>query len=313
MKTRRGLTLLEVVVVIAIIGVLLALLLPAVQMAREAARRAKCTSQLKQIGIALQNYEGTHRMLPPGNAMGYSFLVPILPQLDRADLFDLADFRSFRCDQPDNKLYPVQVEMFVCPSDGVNMGSLSGTNFRGASNYAGNMGYDFLTLGYNGAFHSWYPPEVSYLSLRSATDGTSQTTAVSEILVGNGVLDLRRTNFYTATFFPKGAHEAFCQACLNHDLQVLPSGEVAGDMGSRGRPWYVGEPGSTLYSHSLSPNQLSCFNGNGGQSGAFTAASNHPHGVMSLFLDGHVVFISDGIDRRVWQANGSRNGSDTAN
>lgn len=313
MCARRGLTLLEIVVVIAIIGLLLAISLPAIQMSRESARRAKCSSQMTQIGIALQSYEATHRVLPLGNAMGYSFLVPILPQLERTDLFDLAEFRSFQCDMPDNKLYSSQVAIFVCPSDGVNVRALQGTNLRGASNYAGNMGYDTLTLGYNGAFHSWNPEKLPYLSSRSASDGTTQTVAVSEILVGNAQLDLRRTNFYTATFFPKGAHAAFCQACLNHNLQVLPSGEVAGDTGSRGRPWYVGEPGSTLYTHSLTPNQISCRNETSGQSGAFTAASNHPGGVLSLFLDGHVIFVPDAINTNVWRANGSRDGADLAN
>lgn len=313
MKTRSGLTLLEVVVVIAIIGILLALLMPAIQYAREAARRSKCSSQLTQIGLAIQSYESTYRVLAQGNNMGYSFLVPILPQLERPDLFDLADFRPFQCDLPDNKLFSTKVEMFVCPSDGFNVGTLSGTTFRGASNYAGNMGYDTLTLGYNGAFHSLSPAKLGFLSSRSATDGASQTVAVSEILVGNGEPDLHRCNFYTAALFPKGQHEAFCQACLNHDLEVLPNGDVATDPGHRGRAWYMGDPGGTLYTHSLTPNQLSCRNHFDGQSGAFTAASNHPNGIMSLFLDGHVIFISSAINQRVWRGVGTRNGSDVAN
>jgi prepilin-type N-terminal cleavage/methylation domain-containing protein len=312
MTTRRGLTLLEVVVVIAIIGVLLALLLPGVQMARESARRAKCCSQLKQIGLAMQSYEATHRVLPQGVNMGYSFLVPILPQLERSDLYDQVDFRSFQCDSPDNKLAFSKVELFVCPSDGFNVASLSRKNVCGASNYAGNMGYDWLTFGYNGAFHSWSPAEIGFLKSTSATDGTAQTVAVSEILVAGSPEDPRRTVFNTAAAFPQGAHEAFCRACLDHELEVLSNGQIAAD-GRRGWRWYVGEPATTLYTHSLSPNQISCKNHQSGQDGAFTAASNHPQGEMSLFLDGHVSFISSSINVRVWRAMGTRNGKDQTN
>ena len=96
-RNRRGFTLIELLVVIAIIAVLIALLLPAVQAAREAARRAQCTNNLKQIGLAMHNYNSQFNCFPPGNiTLGYcctspslsTFMVAILPQVEQGPLFN---------------------------------------------------------------------------------------------------------------------------------------------------------------------------------------------------------------------------------
>jgi prepilin-type N-terminal cleavage/methylation domain-containing protein len=102
---RQGFTLIELLVVIAIIGVLIALLLPAVQAAREAARRIQCTNNLKQIGLALQNYESTHSMLPPAGCFDHGLLAPmpsysvqarLLPFFEQASLHNARFGRSRR-------------------------------------------------------------------------------------------------------------------------------------------------------------------------------------------------------------------------
>ena len=98
-KRRGGFTLIELLVVIAIIAVLIALLLPAVQQAREAARRTQCKNNLKQIGLALHNYESTFGRLPPGtfggmgtcNDDGLAWSFSILPYLDQAPLYNQID------------------------------------------------------------------------------------------------------------------------------------------------------------------------------------------------------------------------------
>ena len=99
-RARRGFTLVELLVVIAIIGILVALLLPAVQAAREAARRTQCTNNLKQLGLAVHNYENTNKELPPGGltptggSYGHSWWVRILPYIEQGNVYDKFDQRK---------------------------------------------------------------------------------------------------------------------------------------------------------------------------------------------------------------------------
>src|SRR5262245_1202766 len=106
-KAQRGFTLVELLVVIAIIGILVALLLPAVQAAREAARRSQCMNNLKQIGIALQNFHDSNKTLPPGVALGEGAMWSgfILAQLEESALansvkIDYVNSRPYAHDQP---------------------------------------------------------------------------------------------------------------------------------------------------------------------------------------------------------------------
>ena len=128
-RSNRAFTLVELLVVIAIIGMLVALLLPAVQAAREAGRRAQCTSNLKQIGIALAGYEGACRQLPPGaiwdptnNINRGSALVHILPYVEQNQLFQAFNFNAL---DTDDEVFPgtstliasTPVNVYRCPSD----------------------------------------------------------------------------------------------------------------------------------------------------------------------------------------------------
>ena len=142
---RPGFTLIELLVVIAIIAILVALLLPAVQQAREAARRASCKNNLMQIGIAIQNYEMAHEVLPPGvcnpngpiqsQPDGYhvSWVVQLLPYLDQRNIFDHVDFAAGVYDAKNAPVRAKHLETFVCPSsagpqgtDGVSHCSYAG-------------------------------------------------------------------------------------------------------------------------------------------------------------------------------------------
>ncbi|MBM82761.1 MAG: prepilin-type cleavage/methylation domain-containing protein [Planctomycetaceae bacterium] len=101
-RRKRGFTLIELLVVIAIISVLIALLLPAVQQAREAARRSQCKNNLKQIGLALQNYHETHTVFPMGSGLqsgagAWGYITYMLPQLDLAPVYNIIDFDNPSC------------------------------------------------------------------------------------------------------------------------------------------------------------------------------------------------------------------------
>jgi prepilin-type N-terminal cleavage/methylation domain-containing protein len=120
---RSGFTLIELLVVIAIIDVLIALLLPAVQAAGEAARRIQCTNNLKQIGLALHNYESTFGGYPPsmcstgvGNTIiwinGWSALARVLPYVEQYNMFNAANFTMWKEDPPNTTIVALKVVMF---------------------------------------------------------------------------------------------------------------------------------------------------------------------------------------------------------
>ncbi|HTN74593.1 MAG TPA: DUF1559 domain-containing protein [Pirellulaceae bacterium] len=114
-------TLVELLVVIAIIGVLVALLLPAVQSAREAARRIQCANNLKQVGLALHNYEGSHKVLPFGSAWNSNtgtWAAFVLPFMERQTHFDLFDFKQSMEHANNKAAVETVVPSYICPSDG---------------------------------------------------------------------------------------------------------------------------------------------------------------------------------------------------
>jgi prepilin-type N-terminal cleavage/methylation domain-containing protein/prepilin-type processing-associated H-X9-DG protein len=117
-RSPAGFTLVELLVVIAIIGVLIALLLPAVQAAREAARRMQCTNHLKQIGLALHNYEGSYRVFPPAYSRrpGHNMLTFILPQLEQTTIYDRYRWDLAWDDPANDRATQVDVEVFLCPT-----------------------------------------------------------------------------------------------------------------------------------------------------------------------------------------------------
>jgi prepilin-type N-terminal cleavage/methylation domain-containing protein/prepilin-type processing-associated H-X9-DG protein len=155
-RSRKGFTLIELLVVIAIIAILIGLLLPAVQKVREAAARAQCTNNLKQLGLACHNYESTYKSLPPGalsNPSGgttASILVIILPYMEQANLYKQFDLKSDLNNSASNYFARTQnVPIYLCPSDPEQTGLAQVGNVppgadktapTGQYNYVGSIG-----------------------------------------------------------------------------------------------------------------------------------------------------------------------------
>ncbi|MGN6543600.1 MAG: DUF1559 family PulG-like putative transporter [Aureliella sp.] len=180
---RRAFTLVELLVVIAIIGILTGLLLPAVQMAREAARRTQCSNNLRQIGIALHNYHGVRRTLPPGclewrppkgpnTRKQFAWSAMILPYLEQTELYESIDFRV-PYDAPTNfKAGSVSLSVYRCPS-----AVAPPPGGFGKTDYAGIYGQRITTFTNtnNGVFI--YERAYRFEDIR---DGLSQTICVAE-------------------------------------------------------------------------------------------------------------------------------------
>jgi prepilin-type N-terminal cleavage/methylation domain-containing protein/prepilin-type processing-associated H-X9-DG protein len=301
---RSGFTMIELLAVVAVIGVLAALLLPAVQMAREGARRAQCINNLRQFGLALNNYESALGVLPPGGtAIRHSYLAMLLPFLEQKPVFDAINFADVPVTS-NASASATSLTLFLCPSDGLHDGS------GGWTNYAGNVGNGLGTYGVNGAF-VLAPDRAVALGLCSFLDGTSSTAAVSERLLGPLRPDARVPRRSVAQLSDGGGEplpaDVFLVRCHNLNLASIPLDQIAND---QGRSWLSARPEDTLYDHVLSINDNSCTNGTFSFDGASTASSFHPGGANVLFVDGHARFLKETISLETWHALGSRNGSE---
>ncbi|MFV1965004.1 MAG: DUF1559 domain-containing protein [Pirellulaceae bacterium] len=191
---RAGFTLVELLVVIAVIGILIALLMPAVQAAREAARRMQCGNNLRQVGIALHNYHGTHKVFPPGYVAprshwwgpSWSWSSFVLPYLEQKATYNRLGVKSRKFGNGDPFAMPTSLtqttlRIFVCPSDGgSNLNHRKGNHAK--SNYRGIMGnFTILTVTYKeltgkcGVFFL-----NSRIAIPQIEDGSSSTLAVGE-------------------------------------------------------------------------------------------------------------------------------------
>ncbi len=348
MRTRstRGFTLIELLVVIAIIAVLIALLLPAVQAAREAARRSQCTNNLKQLGLAMHNYESSNSSFAPSCIFpspldswgwGPSGQLGLLQYIEGGNLWNAYNVGAVQCNGSGCNLYRMnttvfntQVGSFLCPSD---------AKMRGVSmsNYVGNVGGPYQINGYSGAYvptkNSW--PEynsptntATTVTLASFTDGTSNTALFSEVLTGmpnpgSVTAGSSNPNTWKRVFFPTGLNSkatgpdaalAVVAACKAIAPTTKGQGGVRGD-------WFYSYPAYVnyaVYNHTGPPNSRSCSNSptSSGNTwgldvwGTAPPTSQHPGGVNVGMADGSVRFIKDSVNLQTWWALGSRNGNE---
>ena len=305
-RHQKAFTLIEILVAMTVVAILVGLTIPAVQMSRESSRRAQCSNNLKQFGIAIHSYHQTFDCFPLAFSSPASLFVAILPQLEQAAVYNSLNIEaSSRTNAPENRsILSLRISTFYCPSDPA---FVSGT--IGGINYCGNRGGGVQIYGYNGVFTFPGLPSVGFSSI---TDGSSGTALISEWLGSpNGPYEPVRSSqmgvFRTTTErLLASQFEPFVSQCDSLD----PLKALIGAPPSKGSNWMFGEFGFTLYNHSLTPNRNSCTNGTAFQQGIWNTSSNHPGGVNLLFCDGHVQFIRDSIRLEAWRALGSRAGGE---
>ena len=306
-----GFTLIELLVVISIIGLLIAILIPAVQAAREAARSTQCGNNLRQIGLALASYESAHKKYPTGsNGASFSAHTMLLPYLEQAALYNSLNFQlSFFSDSLNEYVSPNstsslnRISQFLCPSDSSSQGI-------GLNNYAWNGGFGYVELGggprsvFNGFMTDATSDSRYSIGVNDISDGTSQTLAMSEWVIGaRGLEEPKAVVLKTKPFLKTSEFEDFVSECaqLNPALAQVSYWAKQAD-------WISGYYGHTIMNSDLMINKHSCSNGN--YACAWTAGSWHSAGANGLFVDGHAAFLSESLTLPIWRSLSTRSGQE---
>jgi prepilin-type N-terminal cleavage/methylation domain-containing protein/prepilin-type processing-associated H-X9-DG protein len=313
-KTPTGFTLVELLVVIAIIGTLVGLLLPAVQAAREAARRSTCSNNMKQWGVAMHRHHdaykafpfGSSRRNPPGDESASNaytsgtqpprrtFLVSLWPFIEQTTLYEKYN-RTLRFE--DNKAtINVPVGEYYCPSDRPNAVDVNG---GARCNYAMTSGTATILSGAaKPAVTGWsggnnWTNFIPYQS-RTAdiTDGTSNTMLMAEIV------------------FPQADSDTAPTGNALRDSRGL----VFNDVGTHGvMTKFQPNSGSDDLQECRSTTELPCLSVGGARNNiSVVSRSKHPGGVTVGMCDGSVRFASNNVGLPIWQAMSTRNGGDVA-
>ncbi|MBL8890326.1 MAG: DUF1559 domain-containing protein [Planctomycetaceae bacterium] len=310
-QVRRGFTLVELLVVIAIIAVLMGLLLPAVQMAREAARRSQCSNNIRQLNLAMLNYESAKQRLPFGrDNLGFSAHSKLLSYMELGNIYEKIDFTVLFSHANNAPVRAMQVGGFNCPTDPQTMvpPGMAGNNYRfnqGSGILWGRATTDTADPNFgqpdpNGVFFL-----NSNLRLAEIGDGLSNTASISEHGKGDHSNAMVSA---TDTFWPQtnpANPDAAVADCRAIDINSLSFQRVS-DVGA---PWLRGYHSSTIYFHVDVPNSRSCMFPPGRIS--TSAKSFHPGGVNLGRCDGSIGLVADDISLEVWRAMGTRNGGET--
>lgn len=323
---RGGFTLIELLVVMGIVSILASLLLPAVQSAREAARRARCSSNLRQLILAAHGFASDHRGFPTvgwagvrmthpePNYNGTSSQCALLPYLEQRAIFDAINFEVMCCGTLEdiaaggNATAATRlIDIFLCPSDPLAGGGIMP---YGPMSYRANAGLGELRrLGPNSSssiFDGAFVAPTPVLPLGAFRDGLSQTLAFAEKPIGSGISrEYHPFRDYYNQGFAVTADE-WVRVCRDAPVRVSPLWRKT----DAGATWFVQSCFSTLFYAVQPPNDPVPDCGGLADTGLFTARSYHPGGVNAALCDGSVRFFTDGTAVPTWRTLGTRNRSD---
>lgn len=271
-QTRRGFSLIELLAVMAILAVLVGLLVPAVQQARETARRVQCQQNLRQLGLALHNYHDVHQILPPGALVigpafrtlsGWGWGAMILPQVDQSALYSRVNFDLGTAVGPNRDVIPSPLSIWRCPSDSqpVNV-TVPIPGHADAMVATGNAVGNHAVLS-----------ALSRLKFADVTDGQSQTLLLGERVF---IPSVSGSLMFTS---------AWCGYVSEVDVYVFTSTPYVQMSGAR--PINTASPLASSFS------------------------SRHPGGANFCLMDGSVRMLSENMDARTLQALATPDGGET--
>ncbi len=334
-KARSGFTLVELLVVIAIIGVMVGLLLPAVQAAREAARRMSCSNNLRQLGLGMHNYHDTHKMFPlnhkqigPNGWEALSMInFSVLPFIEQGNLYDQGMQHQSGVDRPAdwswtyNTLMNTKLSGFLCPS--APPGPVRGSNPSGwdgpGTNYAWCTGSGMEANHAGGRFNGMFATTLNR-TMGGVSDGLSNTIMVGEILSGMSNSNTQGRFPYDVFFTNDGLFTAAADRNFPTQVELENIGRAAleapsGIRSNNGSMWGWYPAAQSTFNASTTPNwRYPSTGGNccpGGAHdwgwGLIPSRSKHPGGVNTGLGDASVQFISDSVNLVTYQRLGHAN------
>ncbi len=326
-KISRGFTLVELLVVTGIIGILVAMLLPAVQEVREAANRTACANNLRQIALAVHNFESAQGHYPPSFEVqpgeikrgSWSIHARLLPFLEQANAEGLIDFATDWHEQVDSGIPALGVATYSCPSDlRAAVRIRDGKPFVHSTSYGFNMGTWFIydpTTGAvgDGAFVVQNPTKHS-----SVSDGLSNTLCTTDVKAFTPYI--RNALSFDAQLPERQSH--FLGARGELKLGSSPTQNTGHTVWTDGRVHHSGMtvtfgPNTSVgYEHEGVGFDIDFSSQQEGRDSlrptyaAVTSRSWHPGGVNAARMDGSVGFVSEDIDLEIWRALGSIDGGE---